>query len=123
MNSAETPSTKKDEFRRIEKSLIPRLRRMGYLLCVFGLISLAYGFFSFDAQQLPRDELSPLELESSSGVEFEDETPLFFLTPQERLSFYGIAAAFLLIGGLSVYAAWKKHKEFATSPSNGGIHS
>ena len=103
-----SPNERKSE---IEKGLLPRLKFLGYLLCIFGLFSLCYAFFSSSA---PMDRDSAFDAlrakESFSGVAFEQETLPFVLTKGERSRLYGIAAIFAVVGTMCVITARRKQK-------------
>lgn len=102
--------SRKLEHSQIEKVLIPRLRFISFVLIGFGFASFAYGFFSLDAPEISPDAFQEIDTELvAEGLE-EPKDSLFMLTPQERLIFFGIGAAFLVVGAVSFVAAWKKHQ-------------
>ena len=78
----------------IEKILLPRLRKMGYLLIVFAAVSLAYVLFFFEEEA---DADDPQE----EAIEEVAPAP----------NYYVIAATFIVVGaGLIAYVARRRQK-------------
>jgi len=96
----------------VERRLLPRLKFMGYVMCILGLTTVAYAVF------IPKDprigpETAQMEepvvpVMAESGI-LTDEDPLE-LTPNEVLNFYAVALIFAGVGASCFLIAWKKRK-------------
>src|ERR1700722_1810215 len=104
----------------IEKSLLPRLRFMGFILLFLCLFTLTYALVS--EPYLPQVEemataLHP-EQEASllpTGVESE---PDFMLTQGQRLNLFFVASVFGAIGLSCLLYFWKKKQHIQTLLDN-----
>jgi len=92
----------------IERSLIPRLQKMGFLLLFLSSVSFFYAMIS----TLHTDDdgfTTPQEMTRASGLDLSD-SPLFMLTKEEKIKFYAVSAIFCLVGTTCIFAAKKRIK-------------
>lgn len=82
----------------IEKQLIPRLRKLGFILMAFSVVALA-------STLLPEEEQELTVSEESFMPDFEETPPL---------NMYIVAMIFASVGAGCITIAWKKKKNLIT---------
>jgi hypothetical protein len=95
----------------IEKSLLPRLKFMGYLMSTFCAATLLFALLSpGNPGQEPEAALEGHPpLKTSGPALMTDEDPLD-LNPTEVLNFYVVSLTFFLVGASCFLIVWKKKK-------------
>jgi hypothetical protein len=105
----------------VERKLLPRLKFMGYVMCVLCIASL---IFAILAQSDPVDQSAMVQgrILNVDGVALSLENPedLLEFNPCEVLNFYFVGFIFALVGSICFLTAWKKKRVlFHKSEANG----
>lgn len=101
----------KQDPKKIEKQLIPRLKVMGYILLIFAVITISYRFTLHTPPQ-PEFELFNDE-EAAAGFSFieDDEAELL---PSNPNTYYIFSSLFTLVGLLCITTARRKAARLAS---------
>jgi Ca2+/Na+ antiporter len=96
---------------KIEKSLLGRLKKLGFVMLLFSACFLSYAFFVYPS---PMDDgvITPQERTLSSGItnttqEMDEEE----LLAEETLNFFAVSLVFAAIGIACIVIAWKRQQD------------
>jgi hypothetical protein len=95
---------------KIERKFLPRLKFMGYVMCVLCIASLVFAIL---AQSDPAAESAMLQ-----GVSLSED--LLEFNPCEVLNFYVVGFIFALVGSVCFLTAWKKKRVLFHKSEAGG---
>ncbi len=119
LNKAEPPQVKEKHALEVERTLLPRLKFMGYVLYVWSAASLAFAFMV--PEENPSSAYANFTIPNFIGMTFEeDEEDLPEYKATEVLNFFLVSAIFAAVGTTCFWIEKKKRKTLFHPPHHPG---